>query len=85
MQLNPKLFNGDLSQLRSLSLDSILMDLLWRRMVHLTLLLLHYAAPQAFAATQLLNFLNSTPYLKAVNLHNLLPTAGANHNRQVKL
>lgn len=85
VQLNPEHFNGDLSQLRSLSLYRILTDLPWREMVHLTSLSLCYTAPQNLTATQLLDFLNSAPNLEEVNLHNLLPTADANHNRQVKL
>jgi len=78
------LFNGDLSSLRTLCLESIYTELPWRNMVNLITFTLS-SATGAVSAGQLLDFFESAPHLEEVNLYSATPTAGAQNGRVVSL
>ena len=63
------LFNGDLSSLRELTLHCIHTSLPWRNMVNLTSFLLAYPPPGEISTVQLLDFFDSAPHLREVELN----------------
>ena len=79
------LFNGDLSSLRMLSLESIYTELPWRNMVNLTSFALFHTPPRTVSVGQLLDFFESAPHLEEVTLYSATPTAGAPNGRVVSL
>ena len=80
------LFNGDLSSLRELHLERVRTELPWRNMVNLTSFTLSHIPPSGAAfAGQLLDFLESAPYLEQVELCFATPVAGAQDGRLVPL
>jgi hypothetical protein len=82
--LTPVLFNGDLSSLRKLRLKSVRTDLPWRNMVNLTSFMLAYMSWGQISVEQLLDFFESAPHLRKVNLLNT-PVSGPQNGRLVSL
>ena len=86
--LPPTLFNGDLSSLRELRLESVRTELPWRNMVNLTsITLIHMWWGEDSikdSAKQLLDFLESAPHLRTVNLL-VIPTRDDQDGRLVSL
>jgi len=81
--LTSALFNGDLSSLRKLYLEYVITELPWRNMVNLTTLaLVNVFQP---AVRQLLDFFESAPHLREVELHSSSPTYDAEGGRLVSL
>jgi len=78
------LFNGDLSSLRVLFLESIYTKLPWRNMVNLTSFTLS-CMMRAISVGQLLDFFESAPHLEEVSLYSTIPTAGVQNGRVVSL
>jgi hypothetical protein len=62
------LFNGDFSSLRELILRCIHTSLPWKNMVNLTFFLLAYPPPGEISTGQLLDFFDSAPHLREVEL-----------------
>jgi hypothetical protein len=83
--LTPALFNGDLSSLRVLKLESVRTELPWRNMVNLTSFKLFYTSPGGVIASQLLDFFEGAPHLRKVILYNVTLTSGTQNNRLVSL
>ena len=79
------LFNGDLSSLRELCLQDIRTELPWRNMINLTSFSLGYTRPGQSSVTDLLNFFESAPHLRKVQLHNASPTYDGQTGRLVHL
>ena len=79
------LFNGDLSSLRTLHLESVHTELPWRNMVNLTSFTLSCIPPGAISVGQLLDFFESAPHLEKVELYSATSTAGAHNGRVVSL
>ena len=83
--LTTELFNGDLSPLYKLSLRHVRTELPWRNMVNLTSFRLAHTSPGEVSATHLLDFFESAPSLRQVELRASAPTSGAQHGRLVSL
>jgi len=83
--LTSTLFNGDLSSLRMLHLELVRTELPWRNMVNLTSFTLSHIPPGTASAGQLLDFLESAPYLEEVELCFVTPEAGVQDGRLVSL
>ena len=83
--LTSALFNGDLSSLRDLSLDYVRTELPWRNMVNLTSFVLAHMPPGEVSVRQLLDFFESAPHLREVDLYSSTPTSGAQDGRLVSL
>ena len=81
----PALFGGDFSSLRSLCLEAVRTELPWRNMVNLTSFKLHYMSLGGVSVEQLLNFFESAPRLRKVNIYKATPTSGARNGRLVSL
>jgi len=79
------LFNGDLSSLRELRLQGIRTELSWRNMVNLTSFALTYTWPGESPVRHLLDFFESAPRLRKIQLHFATPTFGAQAGRLVSL
>ena len=79
------LFDGDLSSLRSLSLTSVRTELPWRNMVNLTSFNLCSMPPGEITVGQLLDFFESAPHLREVDIWVVTPTSGAQNGRLVSL
>ena len=78
------LFNGDLSSLRVLRLESVHTELPWRNMVNLTSFTLFYMLEE-IPVGQILDFFENAPHLEAIELCLVTPTAGAQNGRVVSL
>jgi len=72
-ELPNTLFNGDLSSLRELSLTGGLIPQSWRGLSNLTTFNLHHVPGVDTLLTQLLDFFESTPHLRHIQLHHLIP------------
>jgi hypothetical protein len=83
--LTPALFDGDLSPLRGLRLQSIRTDLPWRNMINLTLFELGYTSPGEISIGQLLDFFESAPHLREVQLDYVSLASGGQNGRLVSL
>jgi len=83
--LTTKLFDGDLSSLRGLSLYSLRTKLPWRNMVNLTSFALGYVMHPRITIRQLLDFFESAPFLVDVDLTFSTPESGAQSGRLVPL
>ena len=83
--LPPSLFNGDLSSLHTLSLGSVRTNVPWRNMVNLTSFCLRHIPPGDISIGQLLDFFESAPRLKNVDLECATPVSGAQRGRFVQL
>ena len=82
--LPSSLFNGDLSSLRELRLSHVHTELPWRNMVNLTSLALTYASPPVSLA-QLLDFFESAPHLREIDILSSTPISGTQKGRLVPL
>ena len=82
--LSSSLFNGDLSSLRKLRLVHVHTELPWRNMVNLTSLALTHASPPLSLA-QLLDFFESAPHLREVDIPYSTPISGTQSKRLVPL
>ena len=79
------LFEGDLSSLRELYLQSVRTELPWRNMVNLTSLTLSHMSPSDLSITQLLDFFEGAPRLCDIILTSATPTTGGQDGRLVSL
>ena len=79
------LFDGNLSSLHELCLQSVRTELPWRNMVNLTSFTLGYTLPGSFPTNHLLDFSESAPRLRKIQLHYATPTSGVQHGRLVSL
>ena len=79
------LFDGDLSSLHALCLQSVRTQLPWRNMVNLTSFSLIYVLYPRVSVGQLLDFFESAPYLLDVKLIFATPNSGAQNGRLVSL
>ena len=77
------LFNGDLSSLRKLHLHSVCTDLPWKNMVNLTSFTLAFASP--ISMRLLLDFFESAPHLREVELYSTTLISAAQNGRLVSL
>ena len=68
-----RLFNGDLSSLRELSLTGVTMPLPWDGLSNLTTFSLRQVPGDKILLTQLLDFFESVPHLRHILLHNSIP------------
>jgi hypothetical protein len=88
-ELNPvlptTLFNGDLSSLCTLYLESVRTDLPWRNMVNLKSFSLRYTLPGHVPIRGLLDFFENAPHLHKVSLFFATPTSRAQNGRLVSL
>jgi hypothetical protein len=83
--LTSALFNRDLPSLRELHLEYVRTELPWRNMVNLTSFELWHTTPDDFSIRQLLDFFESAPRLRTIDLLHATPTSGAQHGRLVSL
>ena len=80
--LAPTLFNGDLPSMCTLELKSVRTELPWRNMVNLTSFKLFHSE---ITVKQLLDFFESTPRLRQVDLRDAIPTSSTQNGRLVSL
>jgi hypothetical protein len=83
--LTSALFNGNLSSLRELSLESVRTNLPWRNMVNLTSFTLARTLPSDLSAKHLLDFFEGAPCLRNIGLHLTVRTCGTRNGRLVSL
>ena len=83
--LAPTLFGGYLSSLRVLCLQSVRTELPWRNMVNLTSFTLGHMLSDVVSIKCLLDFFESAPHLRTVELRSATPTSGAQNGRLVSL
>ena len=74
--LTTALFNGDLSSLRELRLQSVHTELPWRNMANLTSFTLCHTSSGNLSIKQLLDFFRSAPRLRNIKLDSATPTSG---------
>jgi len=79
------LFNGDLSSLHDLYLRDVPTELPWRNMVNPTSFALAHASRVESSVGQLLDFFESAPRLRKIQLHPATPTSGIHGRRSVSL
>lgn len=72
--LEAELFNGDLSSLRRLSLSGVTTHLPWRNLANLRAVTLGYST-HLFGLTRLLDFLESAPLLRTIELRFPIPSS----------
>ena len=82
--LPASLFNGNLSSLHELCLRSIRTELPWRNMANLTSFTFAYTSPPVSLA-QLLDFLESAPHLREVDILSSTPIFGVRNGQPVPL
>jgi len=80
-----ELFDGDLSSLRRLHLDSVYTKLPWRNMANLTSFTLDRMPPGVISVTHLLDFFESAPHLHQVYLHSVTLASSTQGGRLVSL
>ena len=68
------IFNGDLSSLHKLTLKRVITALPWRDLSNLTTFKLHDVPEDKILLTQLLDFFESAPNLRHIELYNSLPS-----------
>ena len=73
--LEATLFNGDLSSLRTLSLDGIITHLPWKNLSELTTFTLSCVPKDKISVTQLLNFFTNAHHLRDITLSHSIPTS----------
>ena len=83
--LTTTLFDGNLSSLRELRLQSVRTKLPWRNMVNLTSFTLCHTSPGDLTITQLLDFFESAPRLRNIKLDSATPASGGRNGRLVSL
>ena len=82
--LEDTFFNGDLSSLRSLVLDTVITHLPWKNLSKLTTFKF-IRVPNEFSMAQLLDFFEGAPHLRDILLDNLILTSDAPAGRVVSL
>ena len=85
LMLGTALFNGDLSSLRIFRLERVHTELPWRNVVNLTSLALYDMSPRSPSTMQLLDFFESAPRLRKIQLAFATPTADGQSGRLVSL
>jgi hypothetical protein len=83
--LTPALFDGDLSSLRELCLESVRTQLPWRNMANLTSFTLCRTSPGGATVRQILDFFKSAPLLREVNFYSATPTSSDRDCKLVSL
>ena len=83
--LTTALFDGDLSLLRELGLQSVRTELPWRNMINLTWFFLGQTSPGDVPIGHLLNFLESALRLRKVQFHRVSLTSDSQSGRLVSL
>ena len=84
--LTTALFGGDLSSLREFHLRSVRTELSWRNMNNLTSFsLFHVAHPPSISVEHILDFFESAPHLREVELLSAAPTVHAQNGRLLSL
>ena len=83
--LTSTLFNGDLSSLRTLRLEHVRTEFPWRNMINLTSFVLTHTAPGEVSVKQLLDFFDSAPNLRRIDLYSATPTHGTQTGHLVSL
>jgi hypothetical protein len=83
--VTPTLFNGDLSSLRELCLESVHTKLPWRNMTNLTSFNLFCVSSPGVSVKKLLDFFAGAPHLRKINLHFTIQTSIAQNGRLVSL
>jgi hypothetical protein len=83
--LTTALFDGNFPSLRDLSLRSVRTELPWRSMVNLTSFALYNISPYEVSIRQLLDFFESAPRLRKVQLCSSSRTSDAQNGRLVSL
>jgi hypothetical protein len=83
--LTPALFDGDLSSLRELCLESVRTQLPWRNMANLTSFTLCRTSPGGATVRQILDFFKSAPLLREVNFYFATPTSSDRDCKLVSL
>jgi hypothetical protein len=83
--LTTALFHGDFPSLRELHLQSVRTELPWRNVVNLTSFELHFIMSDEISIQQLLDFFESAPRLRKIDLCHATPTSGAQNGRLVSL
>ena len=81
--LKPAFFKGDLSSLRKLHLEFVRTNLPWRDMVNLTSFTLTGTPPDSIK--QLLDFFESAPHLRNLEIRSATPVIGGQNGRLVSL
>jgi hypothetical protein len=79
------LFNGDLVSLRELHLQSVRTELPWRNMVNLTSFTLGHTLRDAIPIERLLDFFESAPHLRKIELRSATLTSHTQNGRLVSL
>ena len=77
------MFNGDLSSLRELALKRVRTGLPWRGMTNLTSLTLYAIDPDYLSIGQFLDFLESAPFLRKIDLRGVDLAPGDGNGRLV--
>ena len=80
-----ELLDGNLSSLRKLRLQFVRTELPWRDMINLTSFKLAHTSPGEVSIVHLLDFFESTPNLRKIELYAATPTSGAQTRRLVSL
>ena len=83
--LTTALFNGDLPSLREFRLRRVHTQLPWRNMVNLTSFTWHCMLPDDFPIRHLLDFFESAPQLRNIDLYEATPASGGQDGRLVSL
>ena len=83
--LAPTLLGGNLTSLCELRLQAVRTELPWRNMDNLTSFTLGYMLPGVISANHLLDFFESAPHLRIIELFSATPTSGARNGRLVSL
>ena len=79
------LFGGDLHLLHEFRLAYVRTELPWRNMTGLTSFTLSHTPPDSISIEQLLDFFESAPRLREIELDTATPTSGAQNGRLVSL
>jgi hypothetical protein len=78
-------FNGDLSSLRELYLQSVCTELPWKNMVNLTSFELCYTPSGGIPTRQFLDFFENAPHLHKIRLYFVTSTSSTQNGRLVSL
>ena len=83
--LTAALFSGDLTSLHALHLQSVRTELAWRNMANLTSFGLYHMLPTDATFGRLLDFFESAPRLRSIDLRSATSVSGARNGRLVSL
>lgn len=84
-ELTTVLFGGEFPSLRELRIAFVRTELPWRNMTALTSFTLNHTPPDSISIGQLLDFFESVPRLREIELEGATPTSGAQNGRSVSL